>query len=127
MTVDPALAPRTSNEPRVPLRLFGPKNGDRFVVADAFGDIIGVGDGLFHDDTRVLSGLRLRMGGRPSVPLGGAVGQDNVLLTANPTDRLLPPIGGPSAPEGIIHVERTRLLWGAGPDPGSRPRLRPPR
>ena len=79
MTVDPALEPRTSNAPRVPLRLFVPKHGDRFVVADAFGH--SVGDGLFHDDTRVLSGLRLSMGGRPSVPLGGAVGQDNVLCS----------------------------------------------
>jgi glycogen debranching enzyme len=113
VTVDPALAPRTSNEPRVPLRLFVLKHGDTFVVADAFGDIIGVGDGLFHDDTRILSSLRLSMGGRPLVLLGGAVGQDNVLFTANLTNRPLAPIGGPSAPEGIIHVERTRLLWEA--------------
>ena len=32
MTVDPALEPRTSNAPRVPLRLFVPKHGDRFVA-----------------------------------------------------------------------------------------------
>jgi hypothetical protein len=110
LTVDPALEPRTSNEPRVPLRLFVLKHGDTFVVADAFGDIIGVGDGLFHDDTRILSSLRLSMGGRPLVLLGGAVGQDNVLFTANLTNRPLAPIGGPSAPEGIIHVEHTRLI-----------------
>ena len=113
MTVDPALEPQTSNEPRVPLRLFVLKHGDTFVVADAFGDIIGVGDGLFHDDTRILSSFRLRMGGQPLVLLGGAVGQDNVLFTANLTNRPLAPIGGQSAPEGIIHVERTRLLWQA--------------
>jgi hypothetical protein len=90
VTVEPALAPRTSTAPRVAPRLFGPKRGDRFVAANAFGDLIGVGVGLLHDDTRVPSGLRLRMGGRLWVPLGGAVGQDNVLLTANPADRPLP-------------------------------------
>jgi hypothetical protein len=37
LTVDPALEPQTSNEPRVPLRLFVLKHGDTFVVADAFG------------------------------------------------------------------------------------------
>jgi glycogen debranching enzyme-like protein len=98
VTVNAALEPGTSNAPRVALRLFVPKRGDRFVIAEAFGDSVGVG--LFHDDTRVLSGLRLSMDGRPSVPLGGAVGQDNVLFIVNPTDRPLAPIGGPSAPEG---------------------------
>jgi hypothetical protein len=81
-----------------------------FLVGDASGDIHGNGDGLFHDDTRILSRLRLSIAGRPLVLLGGAVGQDNVLFTANLTNRPLAPIGGPSAPEGIIHVERTRLI-----------------
>ena len=43
---------RRAGEPRVPLRLFALKHGDTFVVADAFGDILGDGDGLFRDDTR---------------------------------------------------------------------------
>ena len=47
--------PADTGEPRVPLRLFALKHGDTFVVADAFGDILGDGDGLFRDDTRVLS------------------------------------------------------------------------
>jgi len=99
-----------TGEPRVPHRLFTLKDRDTFVVNDAYGDIVGAADGLFHDDTRILSSLRLSMGGRPLVLLGGAVGQDNVLFTANLTNRPLAPIGGPSAPEGIIHVERTRLI-----------------
>ncbi len=36
-------------------RLHALKDGDTFVVADAFGDIYGDGDGMFHNDTRVLS------------------------------------------------------------------------
>ena len=31
------------------------KDGDSFLVANAYGDIEGESDGLFHDDTRLLS------------------------------------------------------------------------
>jgi glycogen debranching enzyme len=82
-----------------------------FLVGDASGDIHGNGDGLFHDDTRILSRLRLSIAGRPLVLLGGAVGQDNVLFTAHLTNTPLPPLGGPPTPKAVIHVERTRLLW----------------
>jgi glycogen debranching enzyme len=100
-------------EPRPPSRLFALKHGDTFVVADVCGDIDGNADGLFHHDTRILSRFRLSIGGRALSLLGGGVGQDNVLFTANLTNRPLPPIGGTSTPEGVIHVERTRLLWEA--------------
>ena len=80
-------------------------------MADAFGDITGEGDGLFHDDTRLLSRFRLTIGGRPLELLGGAVSADNVVFTANLTNRPLPPIGGQSTRQGVIHVERTRLIW----------------
>jgi glycogen debranching enzyme len=96
---------------RTPARLFALKQGDTFVVADAFGDITGDGDGLFHDDTRLLSRFRLRVGGRPLELLGGSASEDNVVFTANLTNRPLPPIGGRSMRQGMIHLERTRLLW----------------
>jgi hypothetical protein len=35
------------------------KAGDTFIVNDSLGDITGVDDGLFVNDTRVLSSLRL--------------------------------------------------------------------
>ncbi|HEX2137873.1 MAG TPA: glycogen debranching N-terminal domain-containing protein, partial [Microvirga sp.] len=97
----------------MPHRLFALKQGDTFVVADAFGDIVGEGDGLFHEDTRVLSRFRLTLGGKPPSLLGAAVGQDNVLFTSNLTNRPLPPVGGRPMPEGVIHVERKRFLWDA--------------
>ena len=96
---------------RTPARLFALKHGDTFVVADAYGDITGEGDGLFHDDTRLLSRLRLSIGGAPLELLGSAVSEDNVVFTANLTNRPLPPIGGRSLRQGVIHVERTRLIW----------------
>jgi glycogen debranching enzyme len=98
-------------EPRVPLRLFVLKHRDTFLVADAFGDICGNGDGLFHDDTRVLSRFALTLGGHPPSLLGAAVSQDNVFFTSNLTNRPLPPLGGRPVPEGVLHIERTRFLW----------------
>lgn len=100
-----------TNEPRTPARLFALKHGDTFIVADVFGDVVGDGDGLFKDDTRILSRMRLTTGGRSLTLLAGAVGHDNVLFSANLTNRPLPPIGGQSMREGVIHVERTRLIW----------------
>ena len=103
--------PSDAAEPRVPLPLFALKCDDTFVVADAFGDILGDGDGLFRDDTRVLSRFRLTLGGKMPSLLGTQVSQDNVLFTANLANRPLPPLGGDPTPEGVIHVERARLLW----------------
>src|ERR1700722_6719802 len=90
---------------------FALKHGDTFLVADRFGDVCGHGDGLFSNDTRLLSSWRVLLSGeRPSL-LSGAVSHDNVLFTANLTNHPLPLLGGESMPEGVIHIERTRLLW----------------
>ncbi|HEX6978734.1 MAG TPA: amylo-alpha-1,6-glucosidase [Alphaproteobacteria bacterium] len=108
---EPAEARARAAEPRVPNRLYALKEGDSFVIADAFGDILGEGDGLFHNDTRVLSGFALTLAGqRPSL-LSAAISRDNVFFTAHLTNRPLPPLGGRSLPEGVIHIERTRFLW----------------
>ena len=100
-----------TGEPRVPLRLFVLKEGDSFVIADGFGDILGMGDGLFRNDTRSLSLFRLTLAGRPPSLLSAGVSQDNVLFTSHMTNRPLPPLGGRSIPEGVIHISRTRFLW----------------
>ncbi|MDF1586153.1 amylo-alpha-1,6-glucosidase [Marinimicrococcus flavescens] len=100
-----------AGEPRLPLRLFALKHGDTFLVADAFGDIGGEGDGLFRDDTRVLSRFALTLGGHLPSLLGARISQDNVFFTCNLTNRPLPPLGGAPVPEGVLHIERTRFLW----------------
>ena len=87
------------------------KQGDMFLVADSFGDVDGDSDGLFRNDTRVLSCFRLLVGGNRVSLLGGNVAQDNVFFTAHLTNHPLAPIGGQSTPEGVIHIERTRFLW----------------
>ncbi|HEX9160004.1 MAG TPA: glycogen debranching N-terminal domain-containing protein, partial [Rhizomicrobium sp.] len=87
------------------------KQGDMFLVADTFGDVDGESDGMFHNDTRVLSAFRLLLGGNRASLLGGNVAHDNVFFTAHLTNHPLAPIGGQSTPEGVIHVNRTRFLW----------------
>ncbi|HTH62026.1 MAG TPA: glycogen debranching N-terminal domain-containing protein [Paraburkholderia sp.] len=88
------------------------KSGDTFIVNDSLGDITGVDDGLFVNDTRVLSSLRLTFGGRVPSLLSGSVSRDNTAFTAHLTNRPLPPLGGTSTPEGAIHVQRSRVLSG---------------
>ena len=94
-------------------RLFVLKEGDTFLVADAFGDVTGEGDGLFHNDTRLLSTFRLLMDGRQPALLSSAVSQDNAFFTANMTNHPLPPLGETSMSEGVIHLERRRFLCNA--------------
>jgi len=89
------------------------KEADTYLVMDAHGDIGGGVDGLFHHDTRMLSAFALRLDGtRPSL-LSSGVSSDNVYFTANLTNRPLPVLGSTSTPQGVIHLERKRFLWGA--------------
>ena len=88
------------------------KDADTFVVADVLGDMKGGADGLFDDDTRLLSRFVLTAGlARPS-RLSSGVGRDNVFFTAHSTNRPLPPMGGRSAPAGVLHIERRRFVRG---------------
>lgn len=99
------------SEPEGTLRSVALKHGDMYLVSDQGGDLVGPSDGLYHNDTRILSHMALSLAGRPLSLLGSGVERDNVLFTAHLTNRSLPPIGGSSAPEGIVHIKRSRLIW----------------
>lgn len=109
---DALLESGETNEPRVPHRLYALKDKDTFLVADAFGDIVGAGDGLFHNDTRILSTFRLLIGNAPPSLLSAATSQDNVFFTSHGSNQVLPIPGGSVGPPGILHIERKRLLCG---------------
>ena len=100
-----------TNEPRVPHRLYALKDKDVFLVADAFGDVQGLGDGLFHDDTRILSRFQLFLGSHTPSLLSAAIGRDNVFFTSHTANQNMPFPGGPVAPPGVLHIERKRYLW----------------
>ncbi|HEV2897113.1 MAG TPA: amylo-alpha-1,6-glucosidase [Pseudaminobacter sp.] len=111
--LDPAIALSSLDDtaPREPHRQFALKHGDCFIVADAYGDIRGSGDGLFRDDTRVLSHFKLLVGERVPSLLGASLSQDNMVFTANLTNLPLTTLDGSATPQGVIYIERSRLLW----------------
>ena len=87
----------STHEPRVPMRLVALKHGDTFMVADFNGDVLGEGDGLFQNDTRLLSRWRLTVGGKAPVLLSSSLSQDNVIFTSNLTNRPPAAAGRPVA------------------------------
>jgi glycogen debranching enzyme len=99
-----------THEPVSPGRLYALKDRDVFLVADALGDIVGLGDGLFHNDTRILSRFTLTLGAERPALLSAALGQDNVYFTSHSTNQRLPFPGGPVAPPGVLHIARKRFL-----------------
>ena len=92
-------------------RLMALKDADTFLVADGWGDVAGGADGLFDHDTRLLSRLVMTVGGARPSRLSSGVSQDNVFFTCHSTNRPLPPMGGRSAPAGVLHIERRRFVW----------------
>ncbi|MFC5373581.1 glycogen debranching N-terminal domain-containing protein [Brevundimonas faecalis] len=87
------------------------KDRDAFLVADPWGDVKDGAHGLFDRDTRLLSRFVLTVGrARPS-RLSSGVTRDNVFFACHSTNRPLPPMGGRSAPAGVLHLERRRFLW----------------
>ena len=99
------------NNTRNPSARYTLKNDGTFLVADELGDVAGERDGLFCADTRFLSRFAITIGGAAPSLLSSGVSQDNVIFRANLTNRPLPELGGVRTPEGVIHIERTRLLW----------------
>ena len=88
------------------------KDGDMFLVADAWGDVGGGADGLFNRDTRLLSHFCLLIGGKRPSRLSHNLSRDNAAFTVNVANRALPPMGGRATPRGVIHIERKRCLNG---------------
>src|ERR1700761_8489316 len=98
---DSSAAPQAASETRdadALGQLLSLKDGDAFVVADDYGDILGGADGFFDDDTRLISRLRLLIGGRSPSRLGSGVSRDNVLFTFHGANRPLPGMGAKATP-----------------------------
>ena len=110
--MEPPLAPRE--------RLHVLKHDDLFAVFDAWGDFYGslhqVGpsigaDGLFQDDTRILSRLTLRISGAVPELLSGTIGRDNVVFSAHLTNPTFRDRSGRLVPPSQMAIHRRRLLW----------------
>lgn len=90
------------------------KHGETFAVVDRFGDIhrIGAGElGIYHDGTRFLSRMELRINGRRPMLLNSSIRLDNSLLTVDLTTPDLGPAEHLTVRKGTVHIFRAKLLW----------------
>lgn len=90
------------------------KQGDTFGVFDQHGDIsrYGLGEqGIYHDDTRYLSRMELRLGRTRPLLLSSTVRQSNDLLLADLTNPDIVLEDGAVVPRGTLHIYRTKFLW----------------
>ena len=96
------------------------KHDDTFAVFDRAGDIqpYGLGEqGMFHEGTRFLSQLELRLQGQRPIVLSSAVSRTNELLIAHLENPDVPAPGDDRRillARGQLHVARTKFLWRAG-------------
>jgi glycogen debranching enzyme len=87
------------------------KHGDTFAVCDRFGDIHGSSLGLFHEDTRYLSGLVLRLEGHHPLLLSSSTQETDSALTVNLTNADMELSDGELLQRGTLHVLRSKFLW----------------
>lgn len=90
------------------------KQGDTFAVFDHHGDIRPVGmkeQGLFHEGTRFLSCLVLRLGRGEPMFLSSTVKEDNALLAVDLTNPDIREGGHVAVPRGTVHLFRGIFLW----------------
>jgi glycogen debranching enzyme len=92
------------------------KHGDTFAIFNRFGDIEGVGAsdlGLYHNDTRFLSRLSLRLEDMRPLLLSSTVKDDNLVFTVDLTNPDIWRDGEVAIPHGTLHFFRSKLLWQA--------------
>ncbi len=90
------------------------KEGETFVVFDRYGDIkpVGLGEeGLYHEGTRFLSGMLLRLAHERPMLLSSTIRQDNALLAVDLTNPDVSESGELIVPRGTLHIARTAFLW----------------
>lgn len=92
-------------------------HGDTFAVFDRHGDIqpVGMGQqGIFHQDTRHLSQLELRVSGIRPLLLSSSVQEDNIVLSADLTNPDIDLPSGELLPHGLLHLRRNKFLVDGG-------------
>ena len=111
-----------SDSTRLDLRNRVLKHGDTFAVLDRLGNAGRYGAaeyGLFHQDTRFLSRLELRIGAaehpaQPLLLLSSAVKDDNAMLFVHLTNPALPTAAAGPLAQTTLHLLRTQVLWRGG-------------
>jgi glycogen debranching enzyme len=103
-----ATSPRADERSRVL------KQGETFAIFDRFGDIrpVGLGEeGLFHEGTRFLNRLTLRLNRRQPLLLSSTARDDNALLTVDLTNADFSDGDHLLLPRDTLHLMRNSFLW----------------
>jgi glycogen debranching enzyme len=91
------------------------KHDDTFAVFDRLGDIRPFGvqgaQGLYYEDTRHLSLLRMRMNGQRPLLLSSTVRQNNIMLAVDLMSPDVSSNGELLIAHGALHVLRSKFLW----------------
>jgi glycogen debranching enzyme len=90
------------------------KHGETFAVFDHYGDIkpAGLGEeGLYHEGTRFLSCLLLRLGPDRPLFLSSTIKEDNDLLAVDLTNPDVYLADRLTIPRGTLHLARAKFLW----------------
>ena len=92
------------------------KHGETFAVFDRYGDSrpVGLGEeGIYHEGTRFLSRLELRLGHTRPLLLSSTVRDDNTLLAVDLTNPDIQVGDQVVVPRGTLHIFRSKYLWQA--------------
>ena len=92
------------------------KQGESFAVFDRSGDVehAGLGQqGIYHEGTRFLSLLALRIGNLRPFLLNSTIKKDNLLFTVNLTNPDMYVNGKVILRRGDLHVFRSKFIWQA--------------
>jgi glycogen debranching enzyme len=92
------------------------KHGETFSVFDRYGDSrpVGLGEeGIYHEGTRFLSRLELRLGHTRPLLLSSTVRDDNTLLAVDLTNPDIKVADHVVVPRGTLHIFRSKFLWKA--------------
>src|SRR5689334_7253733 len=90
------------------------KRGDTFAMFDHYGDFAGGAgnpEGLYHNDTRFLSTLRLKIENRKPLLLSSTVQNDNELLTVDLTNPDIYRQRELRLRRDSVHLFRSKFLW----------------
>jgi glycogen debranching enzyme len=90
------------------------KHGDTFALFDQHGDILNSANnpaGVFHEDTRYLSGSYLLIEGHRPLLLSSTVTDDNAALTVDLANPDIYRNGEIALSRETLHLVRTKFLW----------------
>lgn len=90
------------------------KHGDTFSVFNHLGDVAPgeqSPEGLYHNDTRYLSGFQFLINGEQPILLSSTIRDDNAVLTVDLTNPDLVVNDRITLPRDTIHVFRSKFLW----------------